>query len=77
MDKEYLDIDGNPITLDMLCIKDPAWAASRLRECVKDERRIKQLEAENRGLLNKIHVAMEESYDRGFEEGQAQKGTGG
>jgi peroxiredoxin family protein len=41
MDKEYFDMDGNPITLDLLCIKEPAWAANCIRQT---ENKIKQLE---------------------------------
>ena len=29
--KTCQDSDGNPVTLDELCHKEPAWAASRLR----------------------------------------------
>ncbi len=30
MSQTYQDADGNPCTLDALCIREPAWAASRI-----------------------------------------------
>lgn len=31
MKKEYKDVNGTPISLDMLCTREPAWAANRIR----------------------------------------------
>lgn len=31
MASEYHDMDGNPCSLETLCRREPAWAASRLR----------------------------------------------
>lgn len=31
MTKDYQDIDGNPCSLDVLCRREPAWAANRIR----------------------------------------------
>lgn len=28
---EYRDLEGNPVSLDTLCRKEPAWAANRIR----------------------------------------------
>ena len=28
---EYQDINGNPCSLDALCVDEPAWAANRIR----------------------------------------------
>jgi hypothetical protein len=30
-DTQFFDIDGNPVSLDTLCKRDPAWAANRIR----------------------------------------------
>jgi hypothetical protein len=38
---QYFDVDGKPCTLDALCIREPAWAASRHRSMLA---KIKELE---------------------------------
>jgi len=30
--KKFYDIDGNEVSLDVLCIREPAWAANRIRD---------------------------------------------
>jgi hypothetical protein len=30
-DEGYKDMDGNPISLERLCVKEPGWAANRIR----------------------------------------------
>lgn len=34
MSRDYFDVDGNRLTLDELCRRDPGWAANRIRAMV-------------------------------------------
>jgi len=32
---KFYDIDGNEVSLDVLCRREPAWAANRIRDLTK------------------------------------------
>jgi hypothetical protein len=55
-DRTYHDAEGRVCSLDVLCMREPAWAANRLR--VADER-IRALEAELASMQEKLRLATE------------------
>lgn len=42
--EKFYDLDDNEVSLDRLCAKVPAWAASRIRHLTKDSDRLDWLE---------------------------------
>ena len=60
---DYQDADGNSITLDKLCRKEPAWAASRLRA---GQERITELELAADGK-NHMLTGCTESLNKALE----------
>ena len=51
---QYYDVDGKPCTLDALCIREPAWAASRPRLMLAKIRELEgKLEAAEKALSEK------------------------
>jgi len=41
-ERYYHDAEGNPCTLEMLCVKEPRWAATRVRMLCDDVDRLEE-----------------------------------
>jgi hypothetical protein len=53
----YHDADGNPISLDTLCRKEPAWAANVIRMHKAEVER-------SRALKKKVATALRDEHER-------------
>ena len=69
-DRQYKDIDGNPIHLNKLCRREPEWAANQVRHRDKLKARLAALEEHMDGIkdyteaCNDRGIPMEEWLDR-------------
>ena len=50
-DRQYKDIDGNPIHLNTLCRREPEWAANQVRHRDKLKARLAAMEKHLDALL--------------------------
>lgn len=50
MDDVFFDTDGNPVSLDRLCVLEPAWAASRIRVAMEQIKALKAAMAKSAEL---------------------------